>query len=348
MSQKNQELPLIGLIASKNPVPALEATVNSLYAGGASRVIVIDDGSDDPDSKPVFKRVEKNGAEVIHLKKNVGKSNALRAGFLILPENCIIVQTDDDTLAGDLTKPAQLIRDGKTDIVDIRVEVIKTSTLIGYVQELAYWMVNAVVKRLQDYCNARLWMSGASAMYSYEAGKVLLLEKSYCMTEDTEGLFRARAKGFRAKYYSNHDSQFLTMVPEDMSGLHKQWKRWTTGNGQVINLYGFGGGSFRVAAVNIIFWADMLLVPIPEYIKYGLVSSFVWAFGMGILTGLVGAIRLKRYRLAIIGIFFPLFSIWWILHALQGLYLANKLSKKGETTMTWVSPKRTAVELPTA
>ncbi|HSW80441.1 MAG TPA: glycosyltransferase family 2 protein [Candidatus Saccharimonadales bacterium] len=348
MARKKKELPIIGLIASKNPVSALESTVQSLFDGGASRVIVINDGSDDKSSKKVFKRVAKNGAEVIHLKKNVGKSNALRAGFLIIPEKCIIVQTDDDTLSGDLTKPAQLIRDGKADIVDIRVEVIRTNSLIGSVQELAYWMVNAVIKRLQDYCNARLWMSGASAMYSYEAGKVLLLEKSHTLTEDTEGLFRARAKGFRAKYYSNKDSQFYTMVPEDLSGLHKQWKRWTTGSGQVMRIYGLGGGSYRVAIVNFIFWADMIIVPIPEFLHYGLVSSAFWAFSMGLLTGMVGALRLKRYRLVLFGVFFPLFAFLWIAHALQGLYLANRMSKSGETALTWVSPKRTAFEPPTA
>lgn len=348
MARKQKELPIIGLIASKNPISALEATVQSLYDGGASKVVVVNDGSDDPASKPVFRRVAKNGAKVIHLKKNVGKARALREGFKTLPKKCIIIQTDDDTLAGNLQKPAQLIRDGKTDIVDIRVEVVRTTTLIGYVQELAYWMVNAIVKRLQDYANARLWMSGASAMYSYEAGKVLLLAKSHTMTEDTEGLFRARSKGFRVKYYAKHDSQFLTMVPEDMRGLHKQWKRWTTGGGQVMQIYGFGGGSFRIAFVNILFWTDMIFVPIPELIRYGFVQTATWSLGVGLLTGLIGAIRLRRYRLAIFGTFFPLFSIWWILHAFQGMYIAHRLSKTGETKLTWVSPKRTAFETTTA
>ena len=178
-----KDLPLIGLIASKNPVSALEATVNSLFKGGASRVVVVDDGSDDPDSAAVFNNVEKIGAEVIHLKINVGKAKALRAGFLIFPEACIVVQTDDDTLAGKLSGPAQLIKDGKADIVDIRVETTRTHSLLGLMQELDYWMINAIPKRLQDYFSARLWMSGASVMYSYEAGKVIILERAHSITE---------------------------------------------------------------------------------------------------------------------------------------------------------------------
>ncbi len=343
MTRKN-DYPIIGLIASKNPVAALEATVQSLFRGGASRVIVVNDGSDDPDSLPIFDRVAEAGAEVVHLKKNVGKSKALRKGFRILPKQCIIIQTDDDTLAGNLAGPARIIREGKADIVDIRVETTRTSSLLGLVQELDYWMINAVSKRIQGFLDARLWMSGASVMYSYKAGRELILSVSHTMTEDTEGLYRARSKGFRVKYYSKHDAQFLTMVPEDFMGLHKQWRRWSTGNGQVIGLYGLGAGNARIAAVNAISWIDVAIVPVPLAVRFGLVSSVIWAFGASFLIGLIGALRLKRGRVAFVGVFLPFISVLWTLHALQGLYLAYRLSKSGETVLTWVSPKRTSIE----
>ena len=67
----DNEIPLIGLIASKNPVNALIATVKSLFNSGATRVVVVDDGSDDEDAKKVFDQVEALGAEVIHLAKMV-------------------------------------------------------------------------------------------------------------------------------------------------------------------------------------------------------------------------------------------------------------------------------------
>lgn len=194
---ETEEKPLIGLVASKNPVAALEATVSSLFKGGASRVVVVDDGSDDPESLKVFKNVEKLGATVIRLEKNVGKARALRAGFWILPENCIIVQTDDDTLAGDLTGPARILREGKADIIDVRVETTRTHSILGLAQELDYWVINAFSKRLQNFLEARLWMSGASVMYNYDAGKVLILELSYSITEDTEGMYRAANQSCR-------------------------------------------------------------------------------------------------------------------------------------------------------
>lgn len=348
MKKAKKEVPLVGLIASKNPVQALEVTVRSLFRGGCDKVFVVNDGSDDPESVAIFRNVEKFGAKVIHLRRNVGKSRALRAGFLKLPKKCIIVQTDDDTLASNLSGPKRLILDGKTDIVDIRLETVRTTSLLGMMQELDYWVLNAVTKRIQGWLNARLWLSGASIMYSHEAGVPLLLEPSHSMTEDTEGLYRARAKGMRVRFYSKHDAQFVTMVPEDLGSLHKQWRRWTTGNGQLMSVYGLGGGHFRIAAMNVIAWVEMI-VPVPIAIRYGVGSYLMWAIVGGLLTGVVGAIRLKRPQMIIAGLFLPFLTGLWAAHAFQGLYLARKLNKSGKKELTWVSPKRTAVlEMPTA
>jgi len=341
-------VPLIGLIASKNPAPALEATVRSLFQGGASRVVVVDDGSDDKKSQKVFARVEKLGARVIHLQKNIGKANALKRGFRTLPKDCIIIQTDDDTLAGNLAEPAELIRTGKADVVDIRCESVRTDSLLGHIQELNYWVVNATTKRVQGYLGARLWMSGASVMYSYEAGRVIILEPAHSLTEDTEGLFRARSKGFRARYYAGHDAQFLTMVPEDVKGLHKQWRRWTTGNAQVLGVYGLGGGNARVATVNAYYWLQML-VPIPAIMHFGILEYAQVAFGFNLMIGVIGAVRLRRMPLVYMGMFLPFITLLWAYHAFQGLYAAYKLSRSGEKLQfTWVSPKRTAMLKPYA
>lgn len=342
--EQYKDAPLIGLIASKNPVDALVVTVQSLFNGGATRVVVVDDGSDDPDSAAVFNKVEAIGGEVLHLKKNVGKAKALRAGFWVLPRDCIIVQTDDDTLAGNLRGPLKMIQDGKTDIVDIRIETIHTYSLIGLMQELDYWMVNAITKRLQDFLRARTWLAGASAMYTYEAGAAIVLEISKSITEDTEGLFRARSRGFSMRSYLKHDAQFLTMVPEDLRSLHKQWLRWTTGNGMLMHMYGFGGGNPRIAAVNVYCWIDML-IPIPIILRYGLVSFATWMFASCTLIGILGAIRLKRARIALIGPFMPVMTIFWTFVAFQGLYRAHRMIMRGQRQHQggWDSPKRTAV-----
>ena len=337
--------PLIGLIASKNPVSALIETVRSLYRGGVTGVIVVDDGSDDETARAIFNRAEKAGAKVIHLKKNVGKAKALQAGFRAMPRGAVIVQTDDDTLAGDLSGPLSLIQNGKADIVDIRVEVMKTKTLIGAVQELAYWLANAISKRLQNWLRARTWMSGASVMYNYEAGKVLIMEEAFSMTEDTEGLFRARTWGFKVRFYSGYKARFMTMVPEDAKGLIKQWRRWTTGSGQIIGKYGLGGGYTRIAVVNLFGWLYML-VPIYEGINSILVTV-IWMLGTGVTFGILGAIRLRRAKIALIGVFLPILQLLWLAMAFAGLWFAWRLHRKGGAKdMTWVSPKRTtAVEL---
>lgn len=337
--------PIVALIASKNPVAALEVTVASLFKGGASRVIVVDDGSDSLDAADVFAAIKKQGAEVVHLPKNVGKAQALKQGFRQIPTRSIIVQTDDDTIAGDLRGPAEMLRSRKADIVDIRIETIRSSSVLAVAQEMSYWLMNAIAKRIQDYARARLWMSGASVMYNHKAGKELILGRSHTITEDTEGLFRARAKGHKVRYYDRKDAQFLTMVPEDFRGLRKQWQRWAMGNGQVIGLYGLGAGNVRIFAVNLIAWIDLLVWPVVPYIYHGVLVTLAWTFGSGVILGILCAAKLKSWRIALVGVLFPLLSALWAYHALEGLVRAYVHARSGkQMSLTWVSPKRTQLK----
>ncbi|MDB5167571.1 MAG: biofilm synthesis N-glycosyltransferase [Candidatus Saccharibacteria bacterium] len=338
---KRRDYPIVGLVASKNPVNALVLTVESLFKGGAIRVIVVNDGSDDASSVRIFKKVEKIGGEVIHLSKNVGKANALKEGFKRIPAHSVIIQTDDDSLSGDLQKPAEIIRSRRADIVDIRVEAARTKTLIGQEQEISYWLMNAFIKRVQDRLNARLWLSGCSLMYSHMAGMELIMRQAQTITEDTEGLFRARQKGFVVKYCADKSSAFMTMAPEDFKGLHKQWQRWATGNAQVMAIYGLGGGSTHIAIVNLFFWFYLLVWPAIPFILNGLVSTLFWWFVSSILIGIVAALRLNRGYLALVGIVFPIIGVLWTYHAVEGFWLAYRRTKQGQFNLTWISPKRT-------
>ena len=332
--------PIIGLISSKNPADALVVTVQSLFINGAARVIVVDDGSNDHSARRIFKAVEKIGGEVIHLSKNAGKAKALKEGFKIIQARSIIIQTDDDAICGDLQHPAELIRSRKADIVDIRIEAARTETLIGQVQEIAYWLMNAIVKRVQDVARARLWLSGCSLMYTHAAGQTLIMRQAFTMTEDTEGLFRARKKGLRVRYCANRGSAFVTMVPEDFISLRKQWQRWTTGNAQVMSIYGFGGGNSRVAVVNIFAWLYLLVLPILP-LFYDILSTLIWWFINGIVFAILAAISLKRGHLVLVGIVFPFIGILWTYHALEGFWLAYQRAKRGgNISLAWESPKR--------
>jgi len=357
--------PIVGLISTLNPVAALITTVQSLLNEGAYRVIVVDDGSYKYDSQIVLETLKgMDYVTVIHLPENGGKSSALREGFLALPEDerIIIIQTDDDTRAGALYKPAQMIKRGKADIVDIRVETYPGQNVVGLVQELDYWLINAFIKRLQDLLRARLWVSGASMMYTYEAAKVLLLPQSYTRTEDTEGRFRAIKAGLRLRYCAGRKAAFKTMVPESMAAVRTQWQRWALGNGQVIKLHGLGGGSKWIATVNLLSWIEMLVSPIlqffaerwtgflpwtphvpgldavPQYFLGNLLTAIVWIVAFGIVIGIAGAITLRRWQLAFVGVFVPLLSLWWAFHAIEGIAVAQKHPTAKQ--LTWTPPKR--------
>ena len=205
-----------------------------------------------------------------------------------------------------------MITDGKADIVDIRVETFNGTNLISNVQQLQYWLTNAVIKRIQDGLRARLWISGASVMYTSKAAQVLLVPPSFTRTEDTEGRFRAIGAGLKLRYCSSPAAQFKMMVPETMSGLRHQWKRWALGNGQVLGIHGFGGGNLRIALVNILSWVIMLTAPILQFFVHDWMivpwaayvpggstfetpyvgtplSVLMWMVAFGLVVGFVGA-----------------------------------------------------------
>jgi cellulose synthase/poly-beta-1,6-N-acetylglucosamine synthase-like glycosyltransferase len=342
---RHAHVPIAALISTKDPTEALLATVSSLITGGASKVIVVDDGSSSPQSLSVIESLKwVPGVQVVRLHTNVGKAAALQTGFAHVPRHWLIVQTDDDTLAGDLSRPARLLSGkGKADIADIRVEVIKTSSLLGAIQELDYWMINAMVKRYQNWLRARLWLSGASAMYTYAAARELLMRDALTCTEDTEGLFRARKQGFTVRYCSSHKAKFTTMVPETVPQLRKQWMRWSLGNGQVVRHYGLGGGNPRVWLVNFLSWIYLLVLPVPSVLLLGVAHSMESLGAYSVAVGIVGAIRLRRPRLAVVGILLPLVTVAWAMHAAEGLWRARKQPVATSSQRAWSPPARSSV-----
>jgi cellulose synthase/poly-beta-1,6-N-acetylglucosamine synthase-like glycosyltransferase len=327
--------PIAALISTKNPTGAIMSTVTSLIEGGAAKVIVVNDGSDAPESLAILGCLYGNpNVSVVHMPRNGGKAAALRAGYGYVPRGWMIVQTDDDTIAGNLAAPATMLATGKTDIADIRIEVARTRSLLGAIQELDYWLINAIVKRYQNLLRSRLWMSGASVMYTYAAGRVLLCEQASSITEDTEGLFRARKAGFRVRYCPG--TTFYTMVPERLPDLRRQWQRWSLGNGQVIGLYGLGGGNMRIATVNLASWLYLVVLPVPAAILGGVAQTLFWLAVYGVLIGIAGAIAMQRPKLALVGLFIPLVSAYWAYHACEGLVRAARNPR--QVRMTWASP----------
>ena len=202
-------------------------------------------------------------------------------------------------------------------------------------------MINSIVKRHQNWLRARLWLSGASAMYTYDAAHELLLCDALTCTEDTEGLFRARGKGLKVRYCSSHKAKFSTMVPETLSQLRKQWMRWCLGNAQVMRHYGLGGGNTRVCLVNLLSWLYLLALPIPANLLLGAVHSLVSLGAYGVAVGM--AIRLRRPRLALIGIFLPLVTLAWALHAAEGLWRARAQPVATKSQLAWSPPERSSV-----
>jgi predicted tellurium resistance membrane protein TerC len=93
-----------------------------------------------------------------------------------------------------------------------------------------------------------------------------------------------------------------------------------------------------------------MLIPIPVAIHCGVIQTALWSFAAAIVIGIVGAIRLRRGRLAMMGMFLPFMSAMWTFVAFEGLFIAWKMARSGQKVkLTWEPPKRTTVlEAPAA
>jgi cellulose synthase/poly-beta-1,6-N-acetylglucosamine synthase-like glycosyltransferase len=199
-------------------------------------------------------------------------------------------------------------------------------------------------------------------MYTYAAAATLLEPPSITRTEDTEGRFRAIKAGLKVRYCSDTKAQFTTMIPQKYGELSRQWARWALGNVQVLREHGIGGGSWWIAIVQLLTWIDTLLVPAGQFFagQYidllpwarevpllvdisrlpmgSQIMMFVWMFFVGFIIGVVGAIKLRRYRLMLFGVFVPFMSLYWAWCSLKGLVLA--FAKPQPKSTEWVPPVR--------
>ncbi|PKQ19972.1 MAG: glycosyl transferase [Actinobacteria bacterium HGW-Actinobacteria-6] len=112
---------VIALIPAHNEAERISATVEAaLGVAGVTRVVVIDDGSDDDTARLAGDA----GAEVIALPGNVGKGGALQAGLDAVRAYADIVLLLDADLASSASEADALLGPVLSDTADMTVAVL--------------------------------------------------------------------------------------------------------------------------------------------------------------------------------------------------------------------------------
>jgi len=148
------------LIPAHNEAERIAATVSAAAAiDGMSRVVVIDDGSTDATGE----RARQAGAEVLRLKRNLGKGGAMQAGLDSVRNDVDVIVLLDADLGVTASEGAVILRPVLADEADMTIAVLPRpldSGGFGLVKGLARWGIS----RLGDGFQAHAPLSGQRAL----------------------------------------------------------------------------------------------------------------------------------------------------------------------------------------
>jgi biofilm PGA synthesis N-glycosyltransferase PgaC len=226
--------PLSILIAAYKEEASILGTLESIdkqhYPGGL-QVIVINDGS--PDSTADLVRSVQGQypwLELLDLKKNAGKANALNQGLKQARHHLVLTVDADSYLYKDALKNIveRFISDPLHTVAVAGCVLVRNSRLnwLSSAQEWDYFHGIACIKRIQSLFQGTLVAQGAFSLYT----KTVLKEVGgwpECVGEDIVMTWAMLKKGHRVGFCE--DACAFTNVPATLSQFIKQRQRWSRG-----------------------------------------------------------------------------------------------------------------------
>jgi 1,2-diacylglycerol 3-beta-glucosyltransferase len=214
--------------------------------GARTRVLVVDDGSDDgtPD---VLAAIDHPGLTVLRREfpnARKGKGEALNAAFRAIRDLTSAAGEDPQRVAvgvidGDgrgsanlLTEVARLMRDDEVGAVQVRVRIHNRNRVLGAVQDLEFAAIANASQLLRDA--AGTVGLGGNGQFARLSSLVRLGDApwSHCLVEDLELGLRMHLGGERIRYTSIANVKQQGLV--DVKRLVRQRTRWAQGNLQCI------------------------------------------------------------------------------------------------------------------
>ncbi|MGI5244069.1 glycosyltransferase [Dactylosporangium sp. CA-139066] len=215
--------------------------------GTRTRVLVVDDGSDDgtPD---VLAAIDHPGLTVLRRDfpdARKGKGEALNAAFRAIrdltlhngedPERVAVGVIDGDGRgsANLLTEVSRLMRDPEVGAVQVRVRIHNRNRVLGAVQDLEFAAVANASQLLRDA--AGTVGLGGNGQFARLSSLMRLggAPWSHCLVEDLELGLRMHLGGERIRYTSLAHVKQQGLV--DVKRLVRQRTRWAQGNLQCVS-----------------------------------------------------------------------------------------------------------------
>ena len=243
-------------------------------------VIMIDDGSSDPQCWQVIQRLQAiHNFTAYKLEKNVGKRKAMAFGFRKATGE-ILIAGDSDTVvtSGEcIERLVEPFRDPNVGAVSgcVLVKNVK-DTLMTRIQDARYWLAFYIEKSSQNPYNSVTCASGPFSAYRKEYVMLFLDEWEHqmflgqeCTYGDDRGLTTFMLKhGYGVKFA--RDAFAYTNVPDTLPKFVKQqirWKKSFLRENWYLSSFIFRKNPFMVAEF-FLFWAVFLAGFIAKFITF--------------------------------------------------------------------------------
>jgi poly-beta-1,6-N-acetyl-D-glucosamine synthase len=232
----DEEQPFVSVIVAAYCEEAvIERTLAALLALDYPNreIIVVDDGSTDRTVEILRPYAADGRIRLLEKRHNEGKAMALNDAIPIARGDIVtIVDADIQPLPDTLRHLVGHFRHGRVAAVAGNPQVTNTSSLLAKMQATEFASIVSVLRRAQRVWGRILTVSGAVCAFRKSAMVDVGLFDPEMATEDIAMTWKLQRRFYDVRYEPR--AVVAMQVPETLSGLYRQRKRWATGLAQVL------------------------------------------------------------------------------------------------------------------
>ena len=280
----DQYPPITILVAAYNERSHIIDTIKSIAAQdypGNLKVIVCNDGSTDDTAAKVIEIMQiYPWLDILDLKQNVSKSNALNAGLALVKSDLVITVDGDCYLFKDALKNliGRYLGDPPNTAAVAGAILARNErlNLVTKTQAYDYFLGIAAVKRLQSMYQATLVAQGAFSVYRTDVVRDLG-GWPHTVGEDIVLTWAILKAGYRTGYAE--DACVFTNVPTTWKQFIQQRMRWSRGLIEAFKAH--WPLLFEAKMRTLFIWWNLLFPWLDITYTFGFVPGIILAF-MGI------------------------------------------------------------------
>jgi poly-beta-1,6-N-acetyl-D-glucosamine synthase len=281
--QIESELPFVSVIVAAYCEEAvIERTLASLLALDYPRyeILVVDDGSTDRTVEILAPYAADGRIRLLEKRHNEGKAMALNDAIPIARGDIItIVDADIQPQPRTLRHLVTHFRHGRVAAVAGNPQVTNTSSLLAKMQATEFASIVSVLRRAQRVWGRILTVSGAVCAFRKSAVVDVGLFDPEMATEDIALTWKLQ----RRFYDVRHEPRAVVamQVPETLTGLYRQRKRWATGLAQVLRRNASMLGDWRTRRLWQVF-AEAVISVAWAYTAVGMIGFWALSYAVGL------------------------------------------------------------------